>query len=161
MSDKRTINNLLMDELKELYAAEEQLTITIPKMVKGAVDPVLKEALSVHLQETRVQVARLEEVGRLLGIKVHGVECSDLKDVVKEGADIIGRQEGHSAFDRGLIEVGSRLENYEIAAYMTAMFLAEEMEAMNVVHLLRQTLSEEISIESKLWNIGSRLSKAA
>ena len=113
MADKNTIKDLLTDEIKDLYSAEKQLTKAIPKMAKGSNDPSLKEALTSHLEETKEQVTRLEQVGEMLGIKVTGKKCMGMEGVIKEGAEALEEEGEDTVLDLGIIGAGSRVEHYE------------------------------------------------
>jgi ferritin-like metal-binding protein YciE len=161
MADKNTVKDLLTDEIKDLYSAEKQLTKAIPKMAKGSNDPVLKEAFSAHLGETREQVARLEKVGELLGIKVTGKKCVGMEGCIQEGAETLEEEGEDNILDLGLIGAGSRVEHYEMAGYLTAISLAKRMGATDVVNLLQQSLAEEQAAEKKLRQIASGLMKSA
>lgn len=159
MADKNTIKDLLADEIKDLYSAEKQLTKAIPKMAKGSNDPALKDAFTAHLTETQGQVARLEEVGQLLGIKVTGKKCAGMEGVIEEGAEVLEEEGEETILDLGIIGAGSRVEHYEMAGYMTAISLARRMNAGEVVNLLQQSLAEEEAAEKKLRQIASMLLK--
>jgi ferritin-like metal-binding protein YciE len=161
MADKNTIKDLLTDEIKDLYSAEKQLTKALPKMVKGSKDAALKEAFAGHLKETQEQVTRLEEVGRLLGIKVTGKKCAGMEGCVQEGAEALEEEGEDAVLDLGLIGAGSRVEHYEMAGYLTAISLAKRMGAMDVVGLLQKSLGEEEAAEKKLRQIASGLIKNA
>lgn len=161
MPAQKTIKDLLSDEIKDLYSAEKQLTKAIPKMARGSHDASLKQAFTSHLEETKGQVARLEEVARLLEIKPTGKKCMGMEGVIKEGAEAL-EEDGHeTVLDLGLIGAGSRVEHYEMAGYLTAISLAKRMNAENVVALLRESLSEEEAAEQKLRKLASGLLKAA
>ena len=159
MPDKNTIKDLLTDEVKDLYSAEKQLTKALPKMVKGSNDPALKEAFSGHLKETQEQVARLEQVGQLLGIKVTGKKCVGMEGCIQEGSEALAEEGADAILDLGLIGAGSRVEHYEMAGYMTAISLAKKLGAADVVNLLTQSLGEEEAAEKKLRQIASALIK--
>jgi ferritin-like metal-binding protein YciE len=161
MADKKTVQDLLVDELKDLYSAEKQLTKAIPKMAKGSSDASLKEAFTAHLQETQEQVARLEEVAQLLGIKPTGKKCMGMEGVIKEGAEALEEEGDAVILDLGLIGAGSRVEHYEMAGYITAISLAQRMGSDDVVNLLKQSLAEEEAAEQKLRKIASGLIKNA
>ncbi len=161
MSEKNTIQDLLADEVKDLYSAEKQLIKAIPKMAKGSDDPALREAFSAHLKETQDQVTRLEKAGELLGIKVAGKKCVGMEGCIKEGAEAL-EEEGESAItDLGLIGAGTRVEHYEMAGYTTAITLAKRIGAAGVVTLLQESLAEEEAAEQKLRRIASALLKSA
>jgi len=161
MADKNTVKDLLTDEIKDLYSAEKQLTKAIPKMAKGSNDPSLKEAFSAHLKETLAQVARLEEVGQLLGIRVTGKKCVGMEGCIQEGAEAVDEEGENNIIDLGIIGAGSRVEHYEMAGYLTAISLAKRMGAAGVANLLQQSLAEEQAAEKKLRQIASGLIKRA
>lgn len=161
MSEKNTIQDLLADEVKDLYSAEKQLIKAIPKMAKGSDDPALREAFSAHLKETQDQVTRLEEVGQLLGIKVSGKKCVGMEGCIKEGAEALEEDGDEAVLDLGLIGAGSRVEHYEIAGYLTAISLAQRVGKSDVVGLLKESLAEEQAAEQKLRSIGASLLKGA
>lgn len=161
MADKNTINDLLGDEIKDLYSAEKQLTKAIPKMAKGSNEPTLKAAFSAHLAETTDQVARLERIGELLGIKVSGKKCVGMAGLIEEGSEALEEDGEESALDLGIIGAGSRVEHYEMAAYLAAISLAKRIGADEVVSLLQQSLAEEEAADKKLQQIASGLLKKA
>jgi ferritin-like metal-binding protein YciE len=161
MADKNDVRDLLKDELKDLYSAEKQLTKAIPKMAKGSNDASLKQAFTAHLAETEEQVARLEEIGELLGFKLAGKTCMGMEGVIKEGAEALEEEGDETILDLGLIGAGSRVEHYEMAGYMTAVSLAKRLGAAEVVNLLTRSLAEEEGAEKKLRQIASDLMKKA
>jgi ferritin-like metal-binding protein YciE len=130
-------------------------------MVKGSNDVALKEAFASHLKETEGQVARLQEVAQLLGIKVTGKKCVGMEGCIQEGAEALEEEGDDAILDLGLIGAGSRVEHYEMAGYLTAISLAKRMGAAEVVNLLTQTLNEEQAAEKKLRLIASGLIKGA
>jgi ferritin-like metal-binding protein YciE len=161
MADKTIVKDLLEDEIKDLYSAEKQLTKAIPKMAKGSNDPALQTAFRDHLKETEGQVARLEEVARLLEIKPGGKKCMGMEGVIQEGAEALQEEGDETILDLGIIGAGSRVEHYEMAGYLTAISLAGRMKAGEVVTLLKQSLAEEQGAEKKLRTIGAGLIKRA
>jgi|SRR5580698_7414699 ferritin-like metal-binding protein YciE len=161
MADKKTVKDLLVDEIKDLYSAEKQLTKAIPKMAKGSSEPALREAFSSHLQETQGQVTRLEEIAGLLEIKPTGKKCVGMEGVIKEGGEALEEDGDAALLDLGLIGAGSRVEHYEMAGYLTAISLGQRMGATEVVNLLQQSLAEEQGAEKKLRTIASNLMKRA
>lgn len=161
MADKKTIKDLLADEIKDLYSAERQLTKAIPKMAKGANDAVLKEAFTSHLLETQGQVKRLEEIAGLLEIKPSGKKCVGMEGVIGEGAEALEEDGDEKVLDLGLIGAGSRVEHYEMAGYLTAISLAKRIGQPEVANLLQQSLAEEQGAEKKLRSIASGLIKRA
>jgi ferritin-like metal-binding protein YciE len=161
MAEKKTVKDLLEDEIKDLYSAEKQLTKAIPKMAKGSNDPTLKEAFTAHLKETQGQVARLEQVSQLLGSKPTGKKCVGMEGVIMEGAEALEEEGDETVLDLGLIGAGSRVEHYEMAGYLTAISLAQRMGSEEVVALLKESLVEEQGAEQKLRKIAVGLLKQA
>lgn len=161
MAEKRTVEDLLVDEIKDLYSAEKQLTKAIPKLVKGSHDQTLRKAFSDHLKETEAQVARLVEIGRLLEASPAGKKCVGMEGCIKEGGEALEETGDDNILDLGLIGAGTRVEHYEIAGYMTAISLAQRIGATGVVTLLQESLAEEQGAEQKLRSIGSGLLKSA
>jgi ferritin-like metal-binding protein YciE len=164
MADKKTIDDLLHGEIKDLYSAEKQLTKALPKMARGSRDASLRAAFTAHLKETEGQIARLEQVAQLLAMKPTGKKCEGMEGVIKEGAEALqeqGEQGEESVLDLGLIGAGSRVEHYEMAGYMTAIALAQRLGSAQIVALLKQSLAEEEAAEQKLRKIASILLKTA
>ena len=161
MPELKNVKDLLEDEIKDLYSAEKQLTKAIPKMAKGSKHPELKTAFSSHLKETAGQVERLEKIAEMLEMNPTGKKCVGMQGVIKEGAEALKENGDESILDLGLIGAGSRVEHYEMAGYITAISLAEQMGAAEVATLLKQSLSEEEAAEQKLREIASSLLKAA
>ena len=161
MPDKQTLKDLLEDEIKDLYSAEKQLTKAIPKMAKGAHNPDLSNAFTNHLKETEAQVARLEEVGKLLEIPPTGKKCEGMEGVIKEGAEALAEEGDETVLDLGIIGAGSRVEHYEMAGYLTAISLAERIGAREVVSLLQKSLAEEQAAEQTLRKLAAGLIKRA
>jgi len=161
MADKKTLEDLLEDEIKDLYSAEKQLTKAIPKMAKGSHDAALAAAFNNHLKETEGQVVRLEEVGKLLDIKPSGKKCEGMEGVIKEGAEALAEDGEETILDLGIIGAGSRVEHYEMAGYLTAISLAQRIGAREVVGLLQQSLKEEQAAEQTLRKIASGLIRSA
>lgn len=161
MAVQKTLKDLLADEIKDLYSAEKQLIKAIPKMAKGSHDPSLKEAFTAHLEETKGQATRLEEVARLLEIKPTGKKCVGMEGVIQEGAEVLEEEGEDAILDLGLIGAGSRVEHYEMAGYLTAISLAKRLNANEAAMLLQQSLSEEEAAEQKLRTVASKLMKSS
>jgi ferritin-like metal-binding protein YciE len=161
MADKQSVKDLLEDEIKDLYSAEKQLTKAIPKMAKGSNDASLAAAFTNHLKETEAQVARLEEVGKLLDMKPSGKKCEGMEGVIKEGAEALEEEGDETILDLGIIGAGSRVEHYEMAGYITAISLAQRLGEREVVGLLQKSLAEEQAAEQTLRKIAGVLMKSA
>jgi ferritin-like metal-binding protein YciE len=161
MAKKRTVQDLLADEIKDLYSAEKQLANSIPKMASGAHNSALRTALRSHLKETERQVARLEKIAGLLHIKLTGKKCIGMAGLIKEGAEALKEKGDETILDLGIIRSGIQVEHYEIAGYITSISLAARLEDDTVVTLLKQSLGEEQAAEEKMRVIGARLLEAA
>ena len=143
---------LLAAEIKDLYSAEKQLTKAIPKMIAGAKDPQLKAGLSAHLDETKQQIVRLETIAGLLEIKASGKVCKGMEGIIMEGAEALSTDAPPLVHDLGIIAAARRVEHYEMAGYMTAVSIAEELKLSAVTALLQETLFEEKGAEESLRN---------
>jgi ferritin-like metal-binding protein YciE len=157
MADKEVLKDLLEDEIKDLYSAEKQLTKAIPKMAKGSNDPALQNAFKGHLKETEAQAKRLEKIAMILEIKPTGKKCVGMEGCIKEGAEALSEDGDDTVLDLGIIGAGSRVEHYEMAGYLTAISLAEQIGENQVVGLLKQSLAEEQGAEAKLRKIAANL----
>lgn len=148
-----TLFDLLKNELKDLYSAENQLVKALPKMAKKASTEALRTAFSAHLVETKTHVERLAKIGELMEIKLTGKKCMAMEGLVKEGGEVL-EEEGKSALiDAALIGAAQRVEHYEIAAYGTTRAFAQHLGLTKVVKLLTQTLDEESAADAKLSKI--------
>jgi ferritin-like metal-binding protein YciE len=161
MADKKSLHDLLEEEIKDLYSAEKQLLRALPKMAKGAMDESLKQALKQHLDETKEQANRLEKVAQLLETKPTGKKCMGMEGVIKEGAEALEEEGDDAVLDLGIIGAGSRVEHYEMAGYLTAITLAKRLGASEVASLLTESLNEELNAEKTLRKIASALVKTA
>ena len=161
MADQVSVKDLLEGEVKDLYSAEKQLLKALPKLAKGAHDPVLQSAFRDHLKETEGQVSRLEKVAGMLEMKPTGKKCVGMEGCIKEGAEALEEEGDESILDLGLIGAGSRVEHYEMAGYLTAISLASRTGASEVVSLLKESFAEEQAAEKKLRAIASTLLKKA
>jgi ferritin-like metal-binding protein YciE len=148
-----TIAKLLEDQLKDIYSAENQLVKALPKMAKKASAPGLKKAFTSHLEETKHQVQRLDEIGETLGIKLAGKKCKAMEGLVEEGAEVLEAEGPGPVVDSALIAAAQRVEHYEMAAYGSASALAEHLGHQEVVDLLQATLDEESAADEKLSSL--------
>lgn len=139
------LQELLVDELKDLLSAEGQLVKTLPKLAKAAHNPKLKAAFEKHAQETQGQVDRLKQIFEVLGESARAKPCKAMQGLVEEGIEKVeeGKEKEESISDLGLVAAAQKVEHYEIASYGTARALAERIGAKKVVKLLEQTLKEE------------------
>lgn len=148
-----SVDQLLEEELKDLYSAESQLLKALPKMAKAATNETLRQAFEAHLEETEGQVERLNEIGKQLGIKLTGKKCKAMEGLIEEGKEILEMDGMGSLIDAALIGAAQRVEHYEISGYGTARTLAEHLGHSQVARLLDQTLEEESATDEKLTKI--------
>jgi ferritin-like metal-binding protein YciE len=145
-----TLHDAFLDELRDAYDAELQVTKALPTMVKAATSPKLKAALEAHLKETHRQVARLEKAFGKLDQKVQGKHCDGMAGILKEGKAVMEEDLDKTALDACLIASAQRVEHYEMAAYGTLVAWARSMAHQEVADLLEETLNEEKSADSRL-----------
>lgn len=143
---------LYVDELKDLYSAENQLTVALPKLAKAASAPALQKAFESHLEETKGHIQRLEQIFEQLERSPKGKKCKAMAGLIEEGAELLeekGKMEAE-VLDAGLIGAAQRVEHYEIAAYGTVRTFAQQLGDAMAVKLLQQTLDEEYAADQKL-----------
>jgi ferritin-like metal-binding protein YciE len=152
-----TLEQLLQDEIRDIYDAEKQLVKAIPKMAKAASSTELSDALKQHLEATQGHVQRLEQVFEALGTKAKGKTCAAMKGLIEEGQEAIGADSSDEMKDLAIIGAAQRVEHYEIAAYGTVRTFAEQLGKQDVVDLLQSTLDEEKEADDKLSDISQTL----
>lgn len=150
MPQMRTLQDALIDEVRDLYHAEKQLVKALPKMAKAASFDELRTALEDHLVETENQVARLERVFELFDLKPRAKACAGMAGIIEEGAEMLEEEAEDSVRDAMIIAAAQRAEHYEIAAYGTARAFAEALGESRVADLLQQTLDEEGETNKRL-----------
>ena len=152
-----TLDDLLADELKDLYSAESQIVKALPKMAKAAGSQELRRAFERHLEETRRQVERLDQIGTELDVRLTGKKCKGMAGLIEEGKELIEEDLDQDALDAGLIGAAQKVEHYEIAAYGTARTHAEMLGYNKVARLLQQTLNEEGATDKKLTQLAESI----
>lgn len=157
MADINSMNDLYLDELRDLYDGEKQIIKALPKMMTAAYSPILKKAFQDHLIETENQVSRLDQIFSALGEKSSGETCDAMKGLLKEGEKMIENTDEGEVRDAGLIAAAQRVEHYEMAAYGSAREFADVLAYRTAVSLLDQTLEEEKSADAKLNQIAINL----
>ena len=148
----KTMNDLFLHVLKDIYYAEKQILKALPKMEKAAETPQLKQALEHHRTETEGQVERLEQVFGEIDKPARGEKCEAIMGIIAEGEDVIKKGEAE-VIDAGLIAAAQAVEHYEIARYGTLIAWAEQLGLTNSVALLKKTLEEEKAADKKLTQI--------
>jgi ferritin-like metal-binding protein YciE len=151
------LNELLLDEIKDIYHAEKQLVKALPKMARACESEELAGALKDHLAETQGQVARLEKVFQLLKTPVKAKPCKGMKGLIDEGSEAVEDQDAGPIRDLAIIGAAQRVEHYEISAYGTARAMAEQIGNTQVVRLLQQTEDEEKAADEKLSEIAKAI----
>jgi ferritin-like metal-binding protein YciE len=152
-----TLTTLFQEELKDIYDAEKRLVRAIPKMAKAASSEDLKKALQEHLEVTKGQVQRLEQVFELMGVPAKAKPCAGMRGLIEEGEEVMGKDASEQLMDAAIIGAAQRVEHYEIAAYGTARTLAERLGNQEAAELLQQTLDEEKEADENLTQISEQL----
>jgi ferritin-like metal-binding protein YciE len=155
------LHDLLLDELKDLYSAENQLTKALPKMAKAAASEELRTAFEDHLKETENQVNRLDRIFKELEASGKGKKCQAMAGLIEEGKEIIDEDAEDSVRDAALIAAAQKVEHYEIAGYGSARAHAELLGLDEAVKLLQETLDEEIGADTKLNGIAKEINVEA
>ena len=150
MADTGTLHDAFLDELRDAYDAERQLLKALAKMSKASSTPVLREAFDSHLEETRGQLERLEQVFGTLNEKVRGKHCDGIAGIIEEGKSVMEEDFDAETMDACLIASGQRAEHYEMAAYGTLVAWAQALGLSDAAELLQETLDEEKAADEKL-----------
>lgn len=151
------LHELFVDELRDIYDAEKQLTKALPKMAKAADSEELRASFEEHLEITRMQVNRLEEVFKSLGLAARGKPCEGMKGLIEEGQEMMEELEKGATLDAALIASAQKVEHYEIASYGTLATFAEIMGHQDAKDLLGQTLDEEKEADEKLTQVAGQI----
>ena len=157
------LQDLLVDEMKDLLHAEAQLAKALPKMAKAAHNPKLKQAFTKHLEETKVHADRLKQAFELLGEKPKAKPCKAMMGLIEEGSDAMeeGKEKDEAVADLALVASAQKIEHYEICGYGTLRTIADEIGNKKVSKLLSQTLAEETKTDELLTKLSPPLLKAA
>jgi ferritin-like metal-binding protein YciE len=153
------LRDVLLDELRDMYSAENQLVKALPKLAKGAISPRLKQLFTAHLEETKGQVERLKQVFAGLEEKPTGQHCNGMEGVIEEGKDALEKDEEGASFDAGIIGAALRTEHYEIAGYEACITMATSLNMPKVVRLLAANLREELAAAKKITAAGAPIIK--
>ena len=148
------LKGVLIDELRDMYSAENQLVKALPKLAKGARNAKLKQLFTAHLEETKGQVERLKKVFLELGEKPTGQHCNGMEGVIEEGKDALEKDEKGASFDSGLIGAALRTEHYEIAGYEACISMATALGLPKITKLLNSNLKEELAAAKKITAAG-------
>lgn len=150
------LQQLMVDEMRDLYNAEKQLTKALPKLAKNVTSDELRDLLETHLDETEHQITRLEEAFEKLGERPRGKHCDGMAGIVEEGNALIEEDLDDAVLDAGIIAGAQRAEHYEIAAYGSVMAWAKILGHKDIAALLDKTLEEEKAADKKLSDLAER-----
>lgn len=153
MAEQKTLEDLFLDTLKDIYYAEKQIVKTLPKMAKATTSQELRAGFEQHLVETEGQVERLEQVFEMLGKTPRGKTCDAILGIIEEGKSIMDEFKGTPALDAGLAAAAQAVEHYEIARYGTLKTWAQQLGLTDAVRLFDATLQEEIATDKKLTQV--------
>lgn len=157
MSNMESLQDLLQDELKDIYDAEKQLTKALPKLAKKASNEELRDALEQHLQQTKGHVERLEQIFEQLGMPAKGKRCEGMKHLIDEGSDMIGDADEEGTRDAVMIAAAQKTEHYEIASYGTLRTWANVLGLTEIAAMLEETLEEEKDADRTLTAIAESI----
>jgi ferritin-like metal-binding protein YciE len=151
--DIRTMDDLFVHTLQDIYYAENHIVKTLPDMIEKASDAALKQGFQSHLGETKMQIKRLEQVFKLHGAEIKGVDCPAIDGIIEEADDVAGEIEDRRVLDAALIGAAQAVEHYEIARYGTLIAWAKQLGRNDSARLLEQNLAEEKAADTKLTGI--------
>jgi len=155
-----TVEKLLIEELKDLYSAEKQITRALPKMAKKTTNDQLRQAFETHLEETKGQIQRLERAFEILGKPATAKTCKGMQGLIEEGSEQMQELEGE-ILDAALIAAAQKVEHYEMASYGSVRTWAQMLGQKEVADLLQQTLNEEGQTDHKLTQLSGKINKQA
>jgi ferritin-like metal-binding protein YciE len=151
-----SLDALLLDHLRDLYDAEQQITQALPKMAAAASNPALKSAFQQHLRETESQVSRLERVFQSIGQSAESESCEAMQGLLAEGEEVVNASGDADVKDAALIAAAQRVEHYEIAGYGCARTFAQRLGHSEAVRLLQQSLDEEAATDKRLTELAEQ-----
>jgi ferritin-like metal-binding protein YciE len=151
--DIATMDDLLLHGLKDIYYAENQILKSLPKLIDKATNRDLTKGLSEHLEETKNQIGRLDQVFKKLGQAAQGVKCPAIDGLISEADDLAGEVADKQVLDAAIVGAAQSVEHYEIARYGTLIAWADELGRDDVVRLLMTNLNEEKAADKKLSNV--------
>lgn len=160
--DIKTMDDLFVHTLRDIYYAENQITKALPKMISKASDAQLKAGFEKHLQETKGQINRLEQVSKLHGVEISGITCPAIDGIIAEADEVAGEVDDKAVLDAALIAAAQAVEHYEISRYGTLVAWAKQLGRNDCASLLLQNLDEEKATDVKLTNMAEgRLNRRA
>ena len=154
--DIKTLDDLFVHQLRDIYYAEKQIVQALPEMIEKAKDPGLKQGFEAHLGETKNHVKRLEQVFKMHGVEAKGVECPAIDGIIEEADEIAGEVGDTKVLDAALIAAAQAVEHYEITRYGTLIAWAKQLGRTDCASVLEETLKEEKAADSKLTSLAER-----
>ena len=154
--DIKTLDDLFVHQLRDIYYAEKQIVQALPEMIEKARDPALKQGFEAHLGETKNHVKRLEQVFKMHGVEAKGVECPAIDGIIEEADEIAGEVDDTKVLDAALIAAAQAVEHYEITRYGTLIAWAKQLGRQDCASVLEETLKEEKAADSKLTSLAER-----
>jgi ferritin-like metal-binding protein YciE len=154
--DIKTMNDLFVHQLRDMYYAENQLVKALPDMAEKAVDQQLKQGFLTHLGETKMHVQRLEQVFQMIGAEAKAVDCPAIDGIIEEADEIIGEVADKAVLDAALINAAQAAEHYEIARYGSLVAWAKQLGRNDCASVLQKTLEEEKATDKKLTTLAER-----
>lgn len=155
--ERKTLEDLFIHDLSDIYSAEKQLTRALGKLARAATNEQLSQAFETHLQETHGQVERIDKVVELCGIRLKRMKCVAMEGLIEEGHELIEELGKGPVLDAGLIGAAQKVEHYEIASYGTLCALGKQLGHDDAVKLLHQTLEEEKATDQKLSQFAEKI----
>jgi ferritin-like metal-binding protein YciE len=152
-SDIKTMDDLFVHTLRDIYYAENKIIKSLPNMIEKATDPQLKQAFERHLGETRNHAKRLEDVFRMHGVEPQSIDCPAIDGIVDEADDVAGEVDNKQVMDAALVAAAQAVEHYEISRYGTLIAWAKQLGRNDCASVLQQTLNEEKSTDQKLSSL--------
>jgi ferritin-like metal-binding protein YciE len=159
--EMKDLRDLYVAELKDLYSAENQIIAALPKMIKAATSPKLKDGFEEHLEQTKEQVNRLQQIFEGLGESPKGKKCKGMEGLLEEGKEIIEEGENPEVTDAGLIAAAQHVEHYEIAGYGSVRTYADLLGDKKAAALIQKTLDEEKATDQKLTQLAAKINVEA
>jgi ferritin-like metal-binding protein YciE len=156
-----SLNDLFIEQLRDLYDAENQLIKALPKLAEGANSDELRRGFEEHLEQTKEHAQRIETIFEQLGEKAKGKKCKAMEGLIKEGGEVLDEDMNEDVKDAAIIAAAQRVEHYEIAGYGTARTFANLLGEDEAASLLEQTLEEEKETDAKLTQLAEGINVAA
>src|ERR1700741_4186326 len=158
---EKNLKSVFVDELRDIYNAEQQLIKALPKMAKAATSEELRRGFEEHLEQTKEHAARIEKIFSGMGEPVKGKKCKGMEGIVSEGSEVMSEDYEGAVMDAALISAAQRVEHYEIAAYGSVHAYAELMGENNAASLLERTLEEEKETDQKQSGLATQITEEA